>query len=75
MPIQCLRCGAGLAKLGRREVHYGPLLRHDPTHVHKLATDVMVCQECGHLEFFDPKFGAPLRAEDSDATDEETAIG
>ena len=49
--------------MGRRDVHFGPLLRHDPGRVNKIATDVLVCTECGHLEFFHLRIGADLRAD------------
>ncbi len=60
--VQCLRCGIILSKMGRRDVHFGPILRHDPGRVNKISTDVLVCPECGHLEFFHLRIGANLRS-------------
>ena len=59
----CPRCGIVLSKMGRRDVHFGPILRHDPGRVNKISTDVLVCAECGHLEFFHLRIGADLRAD------------
>lgn len=60
--LTCIRCGLVLSKLGRRDVHFGPILRHDPGRVNKISTDALVCPQCGHLEFFLLRIGAEARA-------------
>ena len=61
--IQCLRCGTELSKIGRREMHFGQVLRNEPSRISKMPTDAFVCTQCGHIEFLHPRYGADMRAD------------
>jgi len=60
--VECPRCGIPLARVGRRDLHFGPMLRHD-SRVNQLFTELFVCELCGHMEIFHPKIGAQGRSE------------
>lgn len=60
--VECPRCAIPLSKLGRRDIHFGPMLRHD-SRVNQMVAEVFVCEQCGHMELFHPKIGNPGRAE------------
>ncbi|MGE5594831.1 MAG: hypothetical protein ACM3S1_02210 [Hyphomicrobiales bacterium] len=60
----CLRCGVPLTYVGRREFHFGP--RHgalgdfSELFVHRETLALFVCEQCGHVEFFHPRFAPDL---------------
>ena len=60
--VLCPRCNVVLWRLGRRDFHFGPVLRHD-ARINQMVTEMYVCIECGHLEMFHPKIGAGARSE------------
>jgi hypothetical protein len=60
--VHCPRCDIPLSKVGRRDFHFGPVLRHD-SRINKMVVELFVCVQCGHLEQFHPKIGATARCE------------
>jgi len=49
--------------MGRRDIHFGPVLRTDAGRVNQFATEMFICMECGHLELFHPRIGSDRRSE------------
>ena len=55
-PMSCLRCGTTLTNAGTRKFHQGPnfgvLGDWGELLVAKESLEMYVCQDCGHVEFF-----------------------